>query len=145
MATILQITQLFSCSLSSWCQHKFPWLFVHTNHLFPMFIQPLNNSINLILRATAGFAPPSHPASSSFGGGGGGVWEIIEGIWRSAFFTSKENKHFHTWLKRPSSMFMHADSQACFGFSPRKKVSSSTIFSLMFSHQCNLPWLLRLL
>lgn len=70
-----------------------------------MFIQPLNNSINLDSRTTAEFVSPSHPGSSSFGGQEGGGQEIIEGIWRSAFFTSNENKHFHTWLKRPRQCF----------------------------------------
>lgn len=74
-----------------------------------------NSSINSDSRTTAGFVSPSHPSSSSFGGK-----KIIEGIWRSACLTPNENKHFHTWPKRPRN-FLHTDFKAHFGFLTRKR------------------------
>lgn len=97
-----------------------------------------NSSINSDSRTTAGFVSPSHPSSSSFGGK-----KIIEGIWRSAFLTPNENKHFHTWPKRPRN-FLHTDFQAHFGFLTGKRrfhqawflVWSFLINATYFSYSC---------
>lgn len=97
-----------------------------------------NSSINSDSRTTAGFVSPSHPSSSSFGGK-----KIIEGIWRSACLTPNENKHFHTWPKRPRN-FLHTDFKAHFGFLTRKRrfhqawflVWSFLINATYFSYLC---------
>lgn len=97
-----------------------------------------NSSINSDSRTTAGFVSPSHPSSSSFGGK-----KIIEGIWRSACLTPNENKHFHTWPKRPRN-FLHTDFKAHFGFLTRKRrfhqawflVWSFFINATYFSYLC---------
>lgn len=92
-----------------------------------------NSSINSDSRITACLCLHLTPAPPPLG-----EKKIIEGIWRSAFLTPNENKHFHTWPKRPRN-FLHTDFQAYFGLLTRKrKFHQAWFFSLKFPHQCNL-------